>query len=294
MYHRFLNLSVSVIFLISLFLIKSVPLKVNAAPNGNYLIFNGGQVKAENNNQSVPQAFSFEAWIKPSSTTNKRDILTVEDSSNGQKHYQIGINGGTFELAFYYNNSSLRVINTGQIQTNQWQHVGVTISDVAVNLFINGQNIHSSSGVTNLKSIGKDIVLGSNYNGEMDMLRISNSQRNISQNWQNNVYNSLLAADGATVLLWNFDQIRGETTATDSSQNQITGYLTGGDYKIHYFGEVPTPTKFFQFILPTLPELKKISWPTGFNNPYPTQSENPQPTGPHHFFSTTNRPILTR
>src|SRR3989338_5533503 len=280
------------------------PLK--AAPVGNYIIFNGGYLKAQNLTALPPAAFSLEAWIKPYDISNKRQILTIGNISTNKIFYQIGINGGSLSLSYVFNNSSLRVITSGQLTENVLQFIGITISPGATKLYINGQNVISVLGASNLMPIGNDIILGSNipsgftnssqnYYGEIDMLRISMAEQNISQNWQNNLYQSNLQDDQSTVILWNFDQSRGELTASDLSEWQITGYLQGGDVKIHYYGVLPTPTKFSQFILPTLPEIRRIPWPTTQINPPLPTSSNPQPTWPFNYnYSRENRGQLPR
>ncbi|OGG03397.1 hypothetical protein A2W14_07520 [Candidatus Gottesmanbacteria bacterium RBG_16_37_8] len=304
MFRKVFYFTIVFIFLLSLSILTGKSLQ--AAPFGNYVILNGGFIKAENQDTVPPTAFSFEIWIKPKYTSGIRQILSIGNISGNKKYYQIGINGGSLSLSYMFNESSLRVINAGHLTEETWQHIGITIDQQATNLFINGQNVISVSGATNLKRIGPDIILGSNipgglssgsqnYYGEIDMMRISSITRNISQNWQTQVYESNLSSDQSTVILWNFDGTRGEVTAVDSSSYSLSGFLQGGDIKIHYFGVMPTPTKFTHFVLPTLPVIRRIPWPTSQPTLVVPTNSNPQPTLPSSNYDVReNRPQLPR
>ena len=254
--------------------------KVNAVPFGNYLILNGGTVNAESPSFSLLTSFEFEAWIKPQSIAGIKHILTIGNSENNTVNYQVGINGGSFSLSYRYNNSSLRSVTSGLIESGIWQHIRVTIDGVSTKLFVNGNQVISTGGGTNLNPAGPNIILGGgitgtgNFFGEIDHVQVS--------------------SNGNPLLIWNLDQSRGETIALDSSANAINGTLTGGDSKVHYFGILPTPTKFI-FVLPTLPSVRRISIPV-----FPTNGPNPTGTGeqPSWNFDSdsvrSSRPVFPR
>ena len=94
-------------------------------------------------------------------------------------------------------------------------------------------------------------------------------------------------AENGLIAWYTFDN-DSSTVVYDSSGNNITGILNGGDLKIHYFGVLPTPTKF---ILPTLPEIRRIT----FSPPQPTNTTGPQPTIGFDFgFNRSIRPQIPR
>jgi hypothetical protein len=96
--------------------------------------------------------------------------------------------------------------------------------------------------------------------------------------WNTGVYYSQLTTDNQTVLLWHLDEARGIETASDSSGNNRSGTLEGGDSQIHFYGILPTPTPW-SYSLPSInwqrPVLPTLSIPqTIINNPI----NNPAPT----------------
>ena len=237
---------------------------INAAQSGNYIIFNGGTVNATNLSLTSVNSFSFDADIRPYSVSGKRSILTVGDN------YDIGINGGSLYYDLNYGTGSFRSITTGNLSENIWQHISIVQTANETRLFIDGTLVYNGNGIAGLKNFGTNIILRNGFSGEMDQVSISLNQ--------------------TTLIVWNFDQSRGETTAIDSSGNSITGNLTGGDAKIHYFGVLPSPTKF---VLPTLPSIGRITFPTSI--PVPTGGNSNQP--PFNFssgFSRYDRPQLPR
>lgn len=71
-----------------------------AAPYGNYLEMHGGYIKAISSDVTSPNGFTFEAWVKPDSTSGIRPIFVVRNYNGGvdDYNYWVGINGGS--LAF--------------------------------------------------------------------------------------------------------------------------------------------------------------------------------------------------
>lgn len=291
------KLSVFIILINLLFIVK-LSFTFASAPINNYLQFQGGYVQADSNIAYSPPAVTFEMWIRPEKVSGKIPIVSVGNPDLSKFHYELGINGGSFYLDYTYGTNSYRYITTGQIENNVWSHLSAVISSATTKLFINGSQIFSSSGVSNLSPVGNIIVLGKNYQlspfslevykGDLDELRISASVRDIVNNWNSGVYNSPLAGDAETMILWHFDENRGSLQSFDSSSNNVTGALVGGDMKIHFFGTLPTPTKF------VLPTLRPINWP--YNYPRPTQGQiNPPPNpSPSSYFFRYDRPVWNR
>lgn len=244
---------------------------INASLSGNHIIFNGGTVSTQIQNPVNPGQVDIEVYIRPINVSGIRHILTIND--NQQTNYDLGINGGAVSLYYRFATNSSRSVVSGNLNENSWQKINISIGPAATKIFINDVQISSVSGATNLKTIGNKITVGSGFVGDMDGLKMD--------------------INTVPYLNWNFDQIRGENTANDSSGNNINGILNGGDIKIHYFGIMPTPSKF---ILPTLPPIGSIRLSPIVNptNSVPT-STNPQPTNPiGSSWDRSSRPQLPR
>lgn len=292
------NISLFIFFFISLTSLL-FPTTTAAAPYGNYLELNGGNVRASSPFTSPPLAFTFEAWIKPGDINGVRTIISIGDSS---PRYAVNINGGSLSLSFTHAPNSQTVITAGHLTPNTWQHIAAVISAQSTQLFINGVSVITINNAPSLFPIGDTITLGDGFKGTIDEVRISDSARNVTALWQNGMYNVPLSPDTATLLLWHLDGVRGETTTVDNSGNNISGAFIGSDSQIHYFGVLPptpTPTSFpiptlrFRFVLPT------ISLPPSFlpSSPTPTLSlpQSPTPT-PYSFLLPTRSlsPFLRR
>lgn len=288
--------------LLSALVLLSVPLFSNtkaAVPNGNFLELNGGWVLAKSASTFYPNSLSIEVWIKPDKTSGIASLVSIGNSTTKKADYEIGLNGNSFYLNYYYANNSYRSITTGNLSSNLWQHVAVTISAEQTSMFINGHKIYSTQGGNPLNPINDSIMVGNSlsagiYNnrlfyGAIDQLRISQSPVDVESLWNNNTYQGQLTSDANTLLLWQFDQTRGDSAVIDSSLLAINGQLIGGDLKIHFYGILPSPTAF---VLPTLRPLRPIFFnprPTE-NTIEPTQAVFPTPDS----FSRLNRPVFSR
>lgn len=288
----------SVLFIIAFIFISIIKAHVvKAVPIGNYLELAGGYIETTISNPQAPQGFAAELWISPESISGLQTILSVKDNTTQTERYALAVNGGSLQLKYRYNISSLKIITAGYIKPGVWNHIGVTISNLFTKLYINGGLIFSTSGASGLLPIGNDMIIGgTTYKGLIDEVRISNISRDIAGNWSSGTYQNPLTSDNNTLILYHLDETRGQNTATDSSGNNQNGLLVGGDKEIHFFGVLPTPTPF---ALPTLKwnrvVLPTISFP-GFDTPTPTttQEENSTPYTPsfpdYHNYRIT-RPV---
>ena len=196
--------------------------------------------------------------------------------ANNQVNYSLGINGGSFSFEHIYGNTAYRGIQSGNIISNTWQTLHVTVDSSLTRIFIDNQEVFSGNGIAGLLPLSGNITVGENYLGDMDNLSVKINSHPLFE--------------------WNFNQARGETNAADSSGNNLNGVLTGGDTKVHYFGILPTPTKF---ILPTLSLIRRITMPVlptttssgGNTNPPTDPNFTPWPTSGS---IRSNRPQLPR
>ncbi len=272
------------------------------APVGNYLVLNGGYVKASSSLSYEPEAISFEFWIKPDSVAGRQIILSMGEKAIHKLHYEVGINGGSVVLAFRYGTNSYTSITSGNLTSGSWSHLAIVISPVNTRFFINGKEVFNAAiSSTPFISFVGDIVLGDTYQqssevsgpykGLIDEVRISNSARNITNLWNSGAYNLPLPTDSSTVLLWHLDEARGVALTHDAGPNNLDGTLIGGDTLIHFFGVLPSPTPTptpVPFSLSpirwTRPILPTLSFPFPPSNPSPTISpmppENPTSSTP--------------
>jgi hypothetical protein len=200
-----------------------------AAPNGNYVDFNGGYIKTE----GIAGSFSsllFDAWINPSNVSGIRNVISIGDKTSQGWHYIFGINGGSLSLQYRFGSGSSKYISAGLISPNMWTHITGKISQIETTLYINGIKTITSSGAKNLSSLGSSIVVGDAFVGSMDEVSLSS---------------------GSNLFDWNLDGSRGQTSVFDSSGNGRTGTLIGGDYQIHFHGVVPTPTPYSSIPFPS-------------------------------------------
>lgn len=319
------------IVLVALFVVSILPAK-GAAPVGNYLVLNGGYVKSSNSDVSAPSGFSFEAWIRPSNTSGIQPIFTARNNIGGADSYNylVGLNGGSLAFNYTYGSGSRVLITAGNIPSEVWTHIAVTLSSTNARLFINGQQVfNNNTSVSGFHSIGPDNYLGTSFVsadqavfsinssfdnpfrsgfgiqadggtfiGDIDEVRVSSAARDISGLWTSGTYNSQLTTDNPTILLWHLDEVRGADSAHDSSGHARDGVLTGDDSQIHFFGILPTPTPW-TYSLPTFGRtrwvLPTLSIPN--LNPQPTTASSPttpvpQPTAnPDDIRGGWERPI---
>jgi len=248
------------IIILVLFLFAQLP-ALAAAPIGNYLVLNGGYVKATNPSISIPSSFIFKASIYPTTLGGKQIILSIGDKSLSKRYYEIGINGGLIFVDYGYNGFNSQIKSSG-LAAGSWQDINVEVSSSQTKLYIDGVLVTGPFITNNLGPIGPNIVLGNNYKesvsdskpfkGLMDEVNISNGS--------------------IPILQWHLDEARGAVVADDSTPNNFDGTLVGGDILIHFYGVLPTPT-------PMQSGLPPISWSrpvfpnlslSGRINPLPT------------------------
>lgn len=293
-------------FILLLIIFLGIPVRVKAAPYGNFLELSGGHVKSVNPNQSLPQSFSFEAWIKPNTVSGIQEIVSIGGQGSDKPYYELAVNGGSLTFLVRYGSGYTNLLGGGirQIEPNVWNHVAATIDGSSMEFFINGQRANIMGGFISLSNIGDTIVLGNSladssyssnsFSGAIDEVRISSVKRDVISLWNSGVYSGALNADSSTVLLWHLDESRGETVAKDASVNKLDGILIGGDSQVHFYGVLPTPTPW-SFTLPTIrwtrPVLPTLSLP-GFITP--TQTPPDDSILPTPIFSRPLSPRIIR
>lgn len=148
--------------------------------------FNGNTISVANNSSlNYGSAFTIGAWIK-TTTTGWRWLVTKNGGS------WLGINGAgnltwTRAAGFDY-------VSSRNVIDNNWNYVVVTFNSGSLNLYVNGSNVGSWSGVTLATTTGTEYFgqRGDNveyYIGSMDEVRLSNTA--LSTGWLTTDYNNI-------------------------------------------------------------------------------------------------------
>jgi len=99
------------------------------------------------------------AWVSPDSTLGRRVILSIGEKTQDHFSYEIGVNGGSFFIHYFYGEGAQRLVNAGQIQKNIWNHVAATINGSSTVLFVNGEAVYTALGADSLNPVSGNIIL---------------------------------------------------------------------------------------------------------------------------------------
>ncbi len=132
-------------------------------------------------------AFSAEAWFKQNTLSNGGNIISKANSDGNVAPcygnvYQISANGaGTAKLNAYLCSSvpSLMGMSTGSYSANIWNHIALTYNGATARLYLNGNEIGSTSFTGNIKDDTTKVLIGSYnnavFNGTIDEVAIWNT-----------------------------------------------------------------------------------------------------------------------
>lgn len=165
--------------------------------------------------------YTFEAWIKPDPWPGSKDLMDLlyrNTTAYPDPLYRIKLNklsDSTSALDFQVGANHL--LSTTAIPAGAWTHIAVTRENTIIKMYLNGifeKQMDIGSSIPYPQSPADDLYLGgSNVNsysysfkGAMDEVRISQSVRDVTFNWNSGVYNQQLAPDYDATDLWRFDQ----------------------------------------------------------------------------------------
>jgi hypothetical protein len=124
--------------------------------------------------------FTFEAWIRPTSTSSTIVIETRSSSTLNNPTLYMNASG----QATYLIGAAARITGTTALALNTWHHIAVARSGGISRLFVNGvQEGSNYADTTNIVTpstgpyVGCDYTGASNFSGFIDELRISNVAR---------------------------------------------------------------------------------------------------------------------
>ncbi|RYZ46139.1 MAG: LamG domain-containing protein, partial [Sphingobacteriales bacterium] len=186
------------------------------------------QVNVTNSN------FTFEAWVKPNSTTNG---MVFGQDVNGNTNHQLRLAIQSNRARFYFTGNaaspSISLSSAAStVPTNQWTHVAVVRSGTTVTLYLNGVSaatgtstlINNQSGADASKPfrIGARGGTGNpngqnNFNGSIDDFRYWNIARTVAQIKANLYYPPSASATG--LVLWYKMDAGSGSSAVNSATN---------------------------------------------------------------------------
>lgn len=166
-------------------------------------------------------AFTYEAWIKTTQSSNGY-IVAVGDSSNNGASSLFFVTGGKVAL---HNPASQGPSSSTSVNDGQWHHVAATYSGGSVRLFVDGKLDATGTMATTLNltsgaaTIGKS-VFGQFFNGEIADVRIWNDLRSDTEIREH--YQKLLTGGEENLIAYySFDD------ATASAVNDLAGSHNG-------------------------------------------------------------------
>ncbi|MBX2977280.1 MAG: T9SS type A sorting domain-containing protein, partial [Ignavibacteriaceae bacterium] len=184
--------------------------------------------------------FSVEAWINPT-TNSGRNRVIVSWAKDGSNIVEFRINGeggsanGKLELGVWNGSSWQPVTSSSQISLNSWSHVAAVKYGTSVYLYVNGVqvgtgviNITVTVTISTIGNLNKEGEVGaSNFGGQIDEVRIWNTNRSVTQ-IRDNMCKTLAGTESNLVGYYKMSDGTG-TTVTDNSTNDNHGTFANMD-----------------------------------------------------------------
>lgn len=209
------------------------------------------QINVANNN------FTFEAWVKPNSTTNGM-VFGQDVNGNTNHQFRLAIQGSRARFYFTGNSASPSISISSAastVPTNQWTHVAVVRSGTTVTLYLNGVSaatgtsmlINNQSGADASKPfrIGARGGTGNpngqnNFDGSIDEFRYWNVARTAAEIKANLYYPP--SASATSLVLW----YRMDAGSGSSAVNTATNVLGNNGTLINTPTWVASPIAYAQ------------------------------------------------
>lgn len=155
------------------------------------------------------QNFTIEFWVK-------RDVLQAGSifRQGASSNFNVGINASNaVELTIAGN-----TVNAGSINNNDWHHVAIINNQGTVSFMIDGATVGSGASIVNDYDGTLAAVIGSDFSGNIQELRIWNDNRTFTE-VQLNYLKELVGNEQGLKAYWKFTEGNG-TEATDYAQER--------------------------------------------------------------------------
>jgi VCBS repeat-containing protein len=181
-------------------------------------------------------AFTYEAWIKTSDTSDWGTILSVGNTTANQESFFF-VNKGDGELHFHGRGVATRAESSTSVADGLWHHVAAVYDGAnTVQLYIDGTANGSSTDYGALNITGSNARIGTQstndqeyFNGQIDEVRVWDKARDVNE-IKADMDRQLNGDEDNLIGYWNFNEGAGNVAA-DSSSNSNDGVLVAdADY----------------------------------------------------------------
>ncbi len=192
----------------------------------------------------IPNDFTIEAWIDPTSTSNETYIVAEEERNQGDGQFRFGVVSGA--LFFLMSDASgsthglysggYKLISTVTIPTNIWSHVAVIKSGASFMLTINGVSAATATADATFSYGASQYAFrvaarvdtngtapNGNFAGTIDEVRLW-SQALTPQQIATTMSTTISGSTSGLASYWRFDEGSGASTA-DQVNNGYPGTL---------------------------------------------------------------------
>jgi len=198
---------------------------VDLSAPGDYI--NLGTALTNATNFTTSSVFTMETWVKINTVAGYNTIFANRPSGGSERGYAFFLYDGKPYFESYASGS----IAPTAIDANVWTHVALVFNYGTCSFYINGEFVHSSSGVNVYPRSSTSALLGTltngwaGFNGSLDEFRIWNvarTQEEIAADMSHNT----LCNDNGLLAYFPFDENSG--TAVSSTIGGYVGELLSG------------------------------------------------------------------
>ena len=185
---------------------------------------------------TTTQPITFEAWIKPASTSNGMIASKYSNGIAAHSNFFVALSNGNLQVTA---NGTDVLTSTATIPNSDWTHIAVAFESGSGNTIIYINGVYDNSGTLTYNSVNgsSDFVLGTiatgtlpahYYSGVLDEVRVWDTIRTSADIFENMTVPQSGAEEDLSAY-YRLDEGTGSTVAFDKSANAYTGTLTNMD-----------------------------------------------------------------
>ncbi|KAB2925396.1 MAG: T9SS type A sorting domain-containing protein, partial [Bacteroidetes bacterium] len=195
--------------------------------SGHAFQYDGNGYSSSNSSFAIPNAFTYEVWVKPASIGSQMVVL-----DHGEDYLWIALDAtGKFFGRVYDNNaaSDIDITGTTTAVAGQWYHVVLTGAEGSpAKLYVNGVLEATSSGNIGALMTGMqwfypatDYFENYYYSGDIDEIRIWGDVRTQSE-IRENMFKTLSGIPADLLHYWQFNEGSGSTVVDLVNENSLS------------------------------------------------------------------------